>query len=135
MINELEYKLKQALGWRKPRIQCLVQIILGLITVRSVNLKELACYLSGQAQIDSNYRRLQRFFVQIEFPRHVVARLIAGLFFCPRNPFTYPWIERIGNGVNRTLTYWCSAHAIKGLPYLSIGWRSIKREIQIPRSA
>ena len=86
MINELEDRLKQALDWHKSRVQCLTQIILGLIAVRSVNLKELACAVSGQAQIDSNYRRLQRFFSQVTFPRQVVARLIAGLFFLPEEP-------------------------------------------------
>ncbi len=61
-INELEGTLKQALGWHKSRAQCLLQIVLGLIMLRTVNLKQLACTISGQAQIDSNYRRLQRFF-------------------------------------------------------------------------
>lgn len=83
MINELESNLKQEFGWHKYRIQCLVQIILGLIAVRSVNLKEVACAIASDALTDSNYRRLQRFFAKVEFPRHVLAQLISGLLFLP----------------------------------------------------
>ena len=50
MINELETNLKQALGWHKARITCFAQIIIGLIAVRSVNLKELACAFSGNTK-------------------------------------------------------------------------------------
>lgn len=81
MINELESTLKQALSWHKSRVECLVQIVLGLITVRTVNLKELAVAMTGSAALDSNYRRLQRFFEQVSFPSHVIAHMVAGLFF------------------------------------------------------
>ncbi|VAW23360.1 hypothetical protein MNBD_ALPHA11-496 [hydrothermal vent metagenome] len=80
-INELESTLKQGMGWHKSRIKCLVQILLGLITVRTVNLKELAVAMQGTASIDSNYRRLQRFFAHVYFPPHVIAHMAAGLFF------------------------------------------------------
>ena len=103
-INELEATLKQTLGWDKSRIVCLVQILLGLIKVRTVNLKQLACCLANEAEIDSNYRRLQRFFAQVEFPRHVIARLLAGLFFYPMRLFICRWIGLTGNGENLTST-------------------------------
>jgi len=83
MTNELESNLKQEFGWHKLRIQCLVQIVLGLIAVRSVNLKEVACAIASDSHTDSNYRRLQRFFAEVEFPRHVLAQLISGLLFLP----------------------------------------------------
>ena len=88
-INELESTLKQSFGWHKSRIECLVQILLGLITVRTVNLKELAVAMTGVASMDSNYRRLQRFFEQVCFPPHVIAHMTAGLFFagCSDVPF------------------------------------------------
>ena len=44
------------------RIDLMSRLVCALIQVRSVNLKKLACSLSGYAQIDSPYRRLQRFF-------------------------------------------------------------------------
>lgn len=37
----------------------------ALIQTRSVHLKKLAAALSGSAQIDSHYRRLQRFLAEI----------------------------------------------------------------------
>ena len=81
MINELEDNLKDMFGWHKSRIRCLVQIVVGLIAVRSVNLKELACAFTGESELNSHYRRLQRFFAQIRFPRHTLANLLLGLFY------------------------------------------------------
>lgn len=81
MINELESNLKDTFGWHKSRIRCLIQIIVGLIAVRSVNMKELACAFVGNAELNSHYRRLQRFFAQIHFPRHALAQLLLGLFY------------------------------------------------------
>ena len=80
-INELEATLKQVMGLHKSRIECLVAIVLGMIKLRTVNLKQLACAISGCAQIDSNYRRLQRFFGQVKLPRQVLAHIIYGIFF------------------------------------------------------
>ena len=76
MINELEANLKDTFGWHKSRIRCLIQIIVGLIAVRSVNLKELACVFTGETEMNSHYRRLQRFFAQVRFPRHALAQLL-----------------------------------------------------------
>lgn len=98
MINELEDNLKQAFGWHKSRINCLVQIVVGLIAVRSVNLKELACSLSGEAELSSHYRRLQRFFAQIKFPKHTIAKLIMGLFFSDK--------ETVYLSIDRTNWQW-----------------------------
>lgn len=81
MTNELAANLKQSLGWHKARVDCLVQLTLTLIVTRSVNLKELACVICGEAKLDSYYRRLQRCFSQVTLPRHAVAKLIMGLLF------------------------------------------------------
>ena len=62
MINELESNLKDVLGWHKSQVQCLVQIVVGLIAIRSVNLKGLAYSFMGDTELNSHYRRLQRCF-------------------------------------------------------------------------
>ena len=80
-INELESILKLNLGWHQPRIHCLARVILALIKVRSVNLMEIACAFGGQAQMASNYRRLQRFFSGFEWDFDQVAIFIFKLFF------------------------------------------------------
>jgi len=81
MINELEATLKQALRLNKPTSECLVQIIMAIIVQRTVNLKKLACCIRGGANIDSQYRRLQRLFVKVSFPQHAFAKFMASLFF------------------------------------------------------
>ena len=60
--NELEATLKQAFNWNKPSTACLIQIMLSMLTLRTVNLKKLACGIKGDADLNSHYRRLQRFF-------------------------------------------------------------------------
>ena len=102
MINELENNLKDTLGWHKSRIRCLVQIIMGLIAVRSVNLKELACAFMGATELNSHYRRLQRFFAQVRFPRHTLANLLLGLF--------YSADEKVYLSMDRTNWQWGKAN-------------------------
>ena len=63
LIHTLKKGLVQAdLGLSRHRIDLLCKLLPALIQTRSVNLKKLACALPGWAQIDSHYRRLQRFF-------------------------------------------------------------------------
>lgn len=63
LIHTLKHGLEQAtLGLSRHRIDLLGKLLPALIQTRSVNLKKLACALSGWAQVDSHYRRLQRFF-------------------------------------------------------------------------
>jgi hypothetical protein len=63
LIHTLKKGLEQAaLGLSRHRIDLLSKLLPALIQTRSVNLKKLACALSGFAQVDSHYRRLQRFF-------------------------------------------------------------------------
>jgi hypothetical protein len=61
------------------RIKCLVLLIEGLISTRTVNLAVLATSLSGYAKIGSNYKRLQRFMRQIAFDWAPLAQLLAAL--------------------------------------------------------
>ena len=62
-IHTLKHALKQAeVDLTDHRIDLISRLVCALVQVRSVNLKKLACSLSGAAQIESHYRRLQRFF-------------------------------------------------------------------------
>ena len=54
--------LKGLFKWNKARLFCLAGILLALITVRTVNLREIAVAFSGEALLDSRYKRLCRFF-------------------------------------------------------------------------
>ena len=79
-INELESTLKQAFNWNKPTAACLVKIMVSMLSLRTVNLKKLACGIKGDADLNSQYRRLQRFFSRVDFPVHALAKLMVGLF-------------------------------------------------------
>ena len=63
LIHTLKKALTQGpVSLTRPRIDLMSRLVCALIQVRSVNMKKLACSLPGMAQIDSHYRRLQRFF-------------------------------------------------------------------------
>ena len=63
LIHTLKKGLEQAdLGLSRARIDLLSKLLPTLIQTRTVNLKKWACALAGLACIDSQYRRLQRFF-------------------------------------------------------------------------
>jgi hypothetical protein len=44
------------------RTACLTAFVIALFKVKTVNLAQLAAAFPGPAEIDSHYRRLQRFF-------------------------------------------------------------------------
>ena len=63
LIHMLKKALMQgSVSLTRHRLDLISGLVCGLIQVRSVNLRKLACSLPGMAQIDSHYRRLQRFF-------------------------------------------------------------------------
>jgi hypothetical protein len=65
-IHTLKQALKQAeVDLTDHRIDLISRLVCPLVQVRSVNLKKLACSLSNRAQIESHYRRLQRFACKI----------------------------------------------------------------------
>lgn len=63
LINELRGSLSEFLVLDKRRLDGLVKLLLGLLMVRSINLKKIACAMFGSAKMLSKYRRLQRYFI------------------------------------------------------------------------
>jgi len=84
----LSYLLKQFFGWHGSRTECITQLILGLIQVRTVNLAELAQAFCTTAKLESNYKRLQRLFGQFRLDFDAVALFVAGLVPLSRFPLT-----------------------------------------------
>jgi hypothetical protein len=74
--QELKAVLAEHLPWHGARIAFLAQFLLALLTVRSVNLAELATGFGGKAKVDSHYKRLQRFFRSFEIGYDDLARLL-----------------------------------------------------------
>jgi hypothetical protein len=72
--------------WHLARIKCLSFLITALFKVKTVNLTQLATTFPGRAEIDSHYRRLQRFFQHIEIKSALVAHLVVS--FLPYTAYT-----------------------------------------------
>ena len=80
LISELKRILNQTFKFHKPRVDCLAKFLLGLFSVRTVNLSEIAVAFQGKAQKASRYTRLHRFLKQVNFDSLQVARFIFNLF-------------------------------------------------------
>ena len=61
------------------RVRVICVIINALCKVRSVNFSKLSSGFDNKAESSSNYRRIQRFFAEINLPMELVAKLIFGL--------------------------------------------------------
>ena len=72
--------------WHLARIKCLAYLIAGVFKVKTVNLTQIATTFPGRAEIDSHYRRLQRFFQQVEFDSTLMAQLV--ISFLPYTTYT-----------------------------------------------
>ena len=83
----LRDSLKVHLGWSKPRLDCFVGMLLGLFRLKQVNLTQLAVAFASEADPQSRYRRLQRFFSSVVFDYDAVARLIMRLFAFHGQPY------------------------------------------------
>ena len=62
----LTHVLKLHFGWHLARVKCLSCLIIALFKVKTVNFVELATAFSGSAKVDSHYRRIQRFFKEVD---------------------------------------------------------------------
>lgn len=92
-ISGLEESLNNYLGWNKARVSCFLKMLLGLFAVRTVNLKEIALTFGGKAQIESSYRRLQRFLALFKIDFTQIARWVFKLYVQPGEQF-YLVIDR-----------------------------------------
>ena len=86
LIHTLKKALTQgSVSLTRHRIDLISRLVCALIQVRLVNMRKLACSLSGRAQIDSHYRRLQRFFSSAVSPS-VFTQLIVSKVVRPSQP-------------------------------------------------
>lgn len=79
-FNELSNILSQHLTGNKPRIDCLSQIIQGLIQSRSVSLNKIAQHFSDNVKVQSANRRIQNFLCQYTFDYQELGKYIHQLF-------------------------------------------------------
>ena len=86
-IIQLKGVLGEHLQWHGARLSFLAMFLVALLKVKTVNLTEIATALNPLVKIDSNYRRLQRFFADFEVDYDVIARVIVSLL--PKPPAGY----------------------------------------------
>ncbi len=79
-VNELRDILNGYFDWNKARLTCFVSMLLALIKVRTINLTELAVGFESEATIDSRYRRIKRFFKEMEISLPRVAVWVVQFF-------------------------------------------------------
>lgn len=83
-------KLAQLLGgilaWHGSRIDFLACFLLGLIQQKSVNWVNISLAFASEAQAESNYRRIQRFFQGFSFEQGELSQVLIKLL--PPPPYT-----------------------------------------------
>lgn len=80
-LNELKGILKPYFKIDNRRLDCLVQILISLITVRTVNLVEIAQAMITGGTFEARYKRLRRFFKEFKaFDFEVLSKFIAQYF-------------------------------------------------------
>ena len=79
-INELRNILNEHLDWHKSRLDCLCHLLVGLVSLRTVNLTQLSVVLSKSVKRESAYRRLQRFFREVHFDQDSLAGCVMRYF-------------------------------------------------------
>ncbi|PON13924.1 IS4 family transposase, partial [Candidatus Entotheonella serta] len=75
----LTHVLKLHFGWHLTRIKGLSSFMVASLKVKTVNFVELATAFSGSAKVDSHYRRIQRFFKEIQLQQDAIARCVVSL--------------------------------------------------------
>ena len=86
-INLLRQALKPHLEWHGARLNFLALFLVALLRVKTVNLTELATGFRSTAQLESHYKRLQRFFGNFDLDYILIARAIVGIVNIPQ-----PWV-------------------------------------------
>jgi hypothetical protein len=86
-VNLLRETLKPHLGWHGARLNFLALFLIALIRVKTINLTQLATGFRSDAQIDSSYKRLQRFFRDFNLDYSVIAQVVVSLMQIPQ-----PWV-------------------------------------------
>jgi len=82
--TELVNIFQARLGWNKARVKFFVSFIMALCKVQTVCFSRIAQGFEGKAKVDSNLRRIQRFFAEFIVDTNLIAKLIFSLL--PEKP-------------------------------------------------
>jgi len=76
---KLTYILQGHFDMNLARLKCMAFAMIAMIKTRTVNLAELSVAFPGSVDADSHYKRLQRFFREVDIDFSCVAKFIADL--------------------------------------------------------
>jgi hypothetical protein len=79
-VNELSKILNQYFNFHKSRSDCFAQLVIAMITVKTVNFTHLATAFMTESFPESCYKRIQRFFRFLKFDPFDVASMVITLF-------------------------------------------------------
>lgn len=82
-ITQFRRVLQPHLAWQGARLGFVALFLIALFRVKTVNLSQLATGFCGHAQIDSHYKRLQRFFADFEVDDTAIAHAVVRLMGIP----------------------------------------------------
>jgi len=82
--SELVDIFHSRLGWNKARVKFFVSFICSLCKVQTVCFIKIAQGFEGKAKVESNHRRIQRFFAKFIVDTNLIAKLIFSLL--PEKP-------------------------------------------------
>lgn len=80
LISELKGILGKNFTFEKRRIDGLARFLVSLITVRTVNLSEIALAFKSESKTSSSYKRLHRFLKAVRFDKAKLAKFLLSLF-------------------------------------------------------
>jgi len=78
-LLQIEEVLEKYYKWDRRRLNFLGNTIGAIIRSRSVNLQKIAESIEGKAQVESNYRRVQRLFQLQEIDYNITAKLLSSV--------------------------------------------------------
>lgn len=78
-IDALSMRLSAGLALSNSRLETLCLLVIGIASVRTVNLSHICSEMPTQAKMESTYRRLQRFFQFVDLEQDWSARLAVRL--------------------------------------------------------
>lgn len=108
-ITQFRRVLQPHLAWHGARLGFVALFLIALFRVKTVNLSQLATGFCGHAQIDSHYKRLQRFFADFEVDDTAIAHAVVRLMGIPE-----PWVLSLDR------TEWQFGHCVFNILTLGI---------------
>jgi len=98
LSTSLGVSLNEQFNWNKCRMDCFIKMLIALFRIRTVNLRNLAAAMDSKAEVNSRYRRLQRFFALFHFDMTVLSRWLFQQF--------YHECDKVYIAIDRTNWFW-----------------------------